>query len=95
MTKNIKLRLVATILAVLVAGFVNMLLNPPATGVRLGKVVAGLSGSIDGMQVAGMPVIPAVVLLAVVVAIWWRPLKACLRRLDPILARMKPAGVKK
>jgi uncharacterized membrane protein len=74
MTKNIKLRLVATILAVLVAGFVNMLLNPPATGVPLDNSGAGFAGSIYGMQVAGMLVIPAIVLLVVVVAIWWRPL---------------------
>jgi hypothetical protein len=31
MTKNIRIRLVATILAVLVVGFVNMMLNPPGT----------------------------------------------------------------
>ena len=80
MAKSIRIRLVATILAVLVAGFVNMLLNPPAT------------------VPAGMPVIPGIVLLAVIVAIWWAPLKARLLPLDliaTISAWIKPGAAKK
>jgi len=83
MTKSIRIRLVATILAVLVAGFVNMLLSPPATvmagaaaGGQFDNSNAAFAGSFYGMRLAGMLVIPGAVMLAVIVAIWWAPLKA-------------------
>jgi len=83
MDKKMGFRVLLTVLAVVAAGALNVLLNPAAT-VLAGQAAAGQFANSDaaytsstlGMRFAGMLGVPGVVLLAVIVAIWWGPVRA-------------------
>ena len=75
-------RAIATAAAVVLYGWINFLLHPVATiasadvaGQQFANTDASYVTSMIGIRLFGNPGIPAVVLLAVVVAIWWRPLR--------------------
>ncbi len=78
-------RLIATAVAVLIYGWVNFLLNPVATilsgqvaGKQFENSDTAYTTSFIGMNFFGHLGIPFVVLLAVLLWIWWRPLKGLL-----------------
>ncbi|HTB42077.1 MAG TPA: SPFH domain-containing protein [Acetobacteraceae bacterium] len=75
-------RAIATAAAVVLYGWINFLLHPVATiasadvaGQQFANTDASYVTSMIGIRLFGNLGIPAVVLLAVVVAIWWRPLR--------------------
>ena len=75
-------RAIATAAAVVLYGWINFLLHPVATiasadvaGQQFANTDASYVTSMIGIGLFGNLGIPAVVLLAVVVAIWWRPLR--------------------
>ena len=75
-------RAIATAAAVVLYGWINFLLHPVATiasadvaGQQFANTDASYVTSMIGIRLFGNLGIPAVVLLAVIVAIWWRPLR--------------------
>jgi len=75
-------RAIATAAAVVLYGWINFLLHPVATiasadvaGQQFANTDASYVTSMIGIRLFGNLGIPAVVLLAAVVAIWWRPLR--------------------
>ena len=80
--KSVVFRIVATVVAVLVYGWVNFLLTPVAT-ILSGKVAgmqfensdAAYVTSIVGMRFFGNLGVPVLVLLVVLATIWWKDIK--------------------
>ena len=79
-------RVVATVLAILLYGWINFLAYPVATlltaqmaGKQLENSDVSYVAADFGMNFFGHLGIPFVVLLAVLAAIWWRPVRGLLR----------------
>jgi len=79
-------RLIATVAAILLYGWINFMLNPVSTmltakvaGRQFENSDAAYVASSFGMNFFSHIGIPSVVLLAVLVAIWWRPVRAIFR----------------
>ena len=98
--QSILSRAVLTVVAILVYGWINFLLNPVAT-LLTGQVAGGQFSNSDGAYVSsvvGMNLfrnlgIPAIVLLGVLVWIWWRPARRVLANLaavGAVLAALHP-----
>jgi len=95
-------RLVCTVGAILLYGLINLLLNPVATivsGQLAGKQFENSDMSYAvasvGMRLFGHAGLPFVLLLIVLVAIWWRPLRGLVRTLaliGGIVAATHPAA---
>ena len=85
--KNILLRLFASAILVIAYGWINFLLNPISTiesakiaGNQLQNSDAAYVGSLFGMNFLRDLGIPAILLLALLLWIWWKPLRALQNR---------------
>ena len=100
--RGLIVRLVCTVGAILLYGLINLLLNPVATivsGQLAGKQFENSDMSYAvasvGMRLFGHAGLPFVLLLIVLVAIWWRPLRGLVRTLaliGGIVAATHPAA---
>jgi len=94
-TGGMAMRFVATGIAILLYGWVNFLLSPAAT-VLSGQAAGGqfsnsdvaYASSVVGMRFFGNLGIPLVVLIVVIVAIWWSPVRRWLASLAVIGAAL-------
>ena len=86
-TRGLILRLIASVVAILLYGWINFILNPVSTllsaemaGKQFQNSDASYVASSIGMNFFSHFGVPFIVLLAVLVAIWWRPANAVPRR---------------
>ncbi len=78
--RGLAVRAILTLAAILLYGWINALLNPVATigaaqmaGLQFDNSNLAYFGAAIGMNFFGHLGVPAIVLLGVLVAIWWRP----------------------
>ncbi len=96
------IRVLCTIAAVLLYGWINFIINPVATlvtaqmaGKQFENSDTAYVASSSGMNFVSHFAIPFVVLLGVLVAIWWRPVRGLLRAaalVGGIVAATQPAA---
>lgn len=84
--RGLIVRLVCSVAAILLYGWINFVLNPVATlvtaqmaGKQFENSDASYVASSIGMNIFSHFGIPFIVLLAVLASIWWRPVRGLLR----------------
>jgi hypothetical protein len=101
-SRGLLVRLLCTVAAILLYGWINFILNPVSTlmtaqmaGKQFENSDAAYVASSFGMNFFSHIGIPFVVLLGVLVAIWWRPVRGLLRAaalIGGIMAATHPAA---